>query len=192
VDLPTGRITHRERLPSTYFAEGLAYTDGRLVLLTWREGIAMRFRLPQAELEGAWRYSGEGWGLTPWRNSLAVSNGSPEIVFRDTTDFRVLRSVTVHDNENRITNLNELETLEESLVANVWGTDWLVRFDPETGVVLEWIDLGPLARRQRKLGTEETNGVAWDARQRRLLVTGKLWNRVYQIRLQRPDGSVWP
>ena len=57
--------------------------------------------------------------------------------------------------------------------------------DPESGRVTGWIDLSGLGPSGASAGDAVLNGIAWDAAGRRLFVTGKLWPRVYEIRIRR-------
>jgi glutamine cyclotransferase len=97
-------------------------------------------------------------------------------------DFNVLSSVEVWDNKGPVDNLNELEMIEGELWANVWQTDHIARIDPASGKVLGYVDLGNiLPREDRSPGTDVLNGIAWDAVNKRLFVTGKYWPRLFEI-----------
>jgi glutaminyl-peptide cyclotransferase len=82
-----------------------------------------------------------------------------------------------------IGNLNELEVVKGELFANVYMTDRIVRFSPKTGQVTGWIDLTGLLPPREKVGADVLNGIAYDAAGDRLFVTGKLWPRVFEIRV---------
>jgi glutamine cyclotransferase len=66
----------------------------------------------------------------------------------------------------------------------VWHTDRIVRISPSTGRVLGWIDLaGLLPENQRSDPEAVLNGIAWDSAHDRLFVTGKLWPRLFEIKV---------
>jgi glutamine cyclotransferase len=90
-------------------------------------------------------------------------------------------------NGNPISLLNELEYINGEVWANVWQTDFIVRIDPQTGNVNSSIDLTGLSD-QTTLGSAEAvlNGIAWDAEQERLFVTGKHWSDLFEIELTGP------
>ena len=90
--------------------------------------------------------------------------------------------------ERAIDMLNELELIDGAVWANVWQTDRIVRIDPTTGRVTAWIDASPL---RREITVDENegvlNGIAWDAANHRLYLTGKLWPTLFEVRV-RPAG----
>jgi glutaminyl-peptide cyclotransferase len=82
--------------------------------------------------------------------------------------------------------LNELEYIKGEIYANIWKADWIVRLDPENGKILGWIDLkGLLPASERSAETDVLNGIAYDASNERLFVTGKLWPKLFQIGLKK-------
>jgi glutamine cyclotransferase len=105
----------------------------------------------------------------------------------DTESFAPLHKVTVTLDGNEIHQLNELEYINGEVWANVWQTDFILRIDPETGVVNSIVDLTGLSERT-SLGSSEAvlNGIAWDAEQERLFVTGKHWSNLFEIELVSP------
>jgi glutamine cyclotransferase len=97
-------------------------------------------------------------------------------------EFNVLSSVEVWDNKGKVNSLNELEMIEGELWANIWQTDRIARIDPLTGKVLGYIELGNLLpRSERNPETDVLNGIAWDAKGKRIFVTGKYWPKLYEI-----------
>ena len=83
-----------------------------------------------------------------------------------------------------VARLNELETVRGELFANVWKTDRIARIALRTGQVAGWIDLrGLLSEADRAPRVDVLNGIAYDARNDRLFVTGKLWPKLFEIKL---------
>ena len=80
--------------------------------------------------------------------------------------------------------LNELEFVKGEVFANVWLTDRIAIIAPATGTVTAWLDLAKLRAPSRQ-GEDVLNGIAYDAAGNRLFVTGKLWSRLYEIRVRR-------
>ncbi len=81
--------------------------------------------------------------------------------------------------------LNELEYAKGEILANVWGADKIARIDPNSGQVLGWIDLtGLLSKGEVSDGDAVLNGIAYDEASGRLVVTGKLWPKLFEIRLK--------
>ncbi len=183
VDLQTGGVLRRRNLAQQYFGEGVALFGGKLYQLTWRSQLGFIYDVATFDLVGQFSYTGEGWGLTDDGSSLILSDGTSTLRFLDPTTFAVRRSVKVTDAGREISRLNELEYVKGEVYANVWQTDFIARIDPATGNVTGWINLtGLLPEGERTTNTDVLNGIAYDAAQDRLLVTGKRWPKLFQIR----------
>ena len=184
VDLETGRILQQQPVPAKYFAEGLAASGSNLVQLTWQEHTALVYDRFSFRLLRTFPYPGEGWGLTSDGKQLIFSDGTADLRFLDPATFRELRRVTVKDHGQPVKELNELELVHGEIYANVWHSDKIARISPRTGAVLGWIDLSGLLPANLRSSPEAVlNGIAWDAAHDRLFVTGKLWPRLYEIRI---------
>ena len=184
VDLETGQVLAKRDLAQRYFGEGIAIVGDRLYQLTWRSGEAFVYSVPELEPRGSFRYYGEGWGLTTDGTSLIMSNGSHRLQFIEPSDFSVTRTIDVRSGGSRVSQLNELEWVKGEVWANVYMTDQIARIDPNTGEVVGWIDLTGILTRAERTGREDVlNGIAYDAASDRIFVTGKLWPRLFEIRL---------
>jgi len=185
VDPQTGEVYRRLDLPPNLFGEGLALVDDRLIQLTWIEGIAIVHDLPTFEKRAELRYSGEGWGLCYDGEKLVMSDGSDQLFFRDPTTFQLLGQVGVLLEGRPVRQLNELECVGDSIYANVWQTDDILRIDQRTGRVIAVVDasglLTPEERRARP-PDDVLNGIAYDATNDVFLVTGKRWPRLFEVR----------
>jgi glutamine cyclotransferase len=187
IDLPSGEVRREARLPPEYFGEGLTVLGERVVQLTWREGRGFVYRRDGLEPLGEFPLRGEGWGLTHDGHRLLASDGTPVLRYLDPETFAETGRVTVQAGGRPLEGLNELEWVAGEVLANVWPTDALVRIDPASGQVLGWLDLAPLRARQGPIHEEAVaNGIAYDPAARRLLLTGKLWSRVYAVRPRGP------
>lgn len=184
VDLETGTVLRRRDLAARHFGEGIALLGRRIYQLTWRSGTGFVYARDTFALLETFRYDGQGWGLTTDGRRLIMSDGSAVLRFLDPDTFRVARTVEVHDGGEAVVNLNELEYVRGEIYANVWGSDAVARIDPASGAVRAWIDLSGLHPVRSADGV--LNGIAYDAERDRLFVTGKLWSRLYQIRLRPP------
>jgi glutamine cyclotransferase len=185
VDLATGRVARRIAVDRRYFAEGLAAWGPNLVQLTWETGIAFVYDRATFQLLRTFTYQGEGWGLSDDGRQLVMSDGSSTLRFLDPATFAVTRRVTVTDGARAIDHLNELEVVDGLVFANVWLTDRIAIIDPADGRVVGWLDLKGLAP-AGTTGDAVLNGIAYDSRGKRLFITGKLWPKLYEIRVHRP------
>jgi glutamine cyclotransferase len=173
-------------LPRGWFAEGIAPHGGRLFLLTWREGVAQSFSLPELEPGPTFAYTGEGWGLTSDGSQLIQSDGSNVLAWRNPQDFAVTRRLAVHAGSTPLTQLNELEWVNGWIVANVWLSDYVVGIDPASGCVRWKLSLQELLDGRERRKADVLNGVAWDQTRQRLWVTGKLWPWLFGLRVELP------
>jgi glutamine cyclotransferase len=184
VDLQTGRVLQRRDLPEEYFGEGITVWQSTIVQLTYQSGVALVYdRTTFAPLK-RFTYQGEGWGLTHDGRSLIMSDGSEYLRFLDPATFAERRRVRVTANGQPLKNLNELEFVKGEILANVWQTDYLARIDPATGHVAGYIDLRGLLTPRERASADVLNGIAYDASADRLFVTGKLWPKVFEVRIQ--------
>jgi glutamine cyclotransferase len=182
VELETGTVLQRAPLAQQYFAEGLAMVGDSLYQLTWKEGVAFIWDPATLRQISQVQYNGEGWGLTSDGQRLIVSDGSSYLTFVNPATFQVDTTVRVTDGGRPVDQLNELEWVRGEVWANVWHTQRIARIDPATGRVKGWLDLAPLIP---VLSDPEAvlNGIAYDEQADRLLVTGKLWPLLYEIRI---------
>ncbi len=194
VDLETGKILQQQPIAKEYFAEGLTTWGSTLIQLTWQEHRAFVYDRFSFRLLKTLNYPWEGWGLTSDSKELILSDGTADLHFLDPSTMHELRRLTVKDHGKAITELNELELVHGEIYANVWHSDRIARISPKTGAVLGWIDLTGLLPANLHSSPEAVlNGIAYDAAHDRLFVTGKLWPRLYEIRVtgagKRPSPS---
>lgn len=182
IDLTTGEIVHLVKVEDQYFAEGLTLVDSTLIQLTWKSKTALLYHLDTLQLEKVLYYPYEGWGITYDGSHLIVSDGSYLLRFLNPGDFSLIRELPVSSGEVSIDQLNELEYIDGKIYANVWHTDIIVIIDPRSGKVAGWIDLSPLEEK-RNTTEDVPNGIAYDAEEGRLFVTGKRWSCIYEIQL---------
>ncbi len=185
VELASGTVLRRVELEPPLFGEGLAWADGELVQLTWRDGLALRWDPRTFARRGEWRYDGEGWGLCFDGTHLVQSDGSQRLFFRDPKTFAVVRTLAVTENGQPVHRLNELECVGDTIYANVWMTDRILAITPRNGMVRAVIDAGSLlspAERAAAGSESILNGIAYDAGNDTFLLTGKQWPKLFRVR----------
>lgn len=186
VDMQTGAVLQQVALAPEFFAEGLALVDGRLIQLTWREQIAFVYDLETFEPVGAFSYEGEGWGLCydAELDALYMSNGSHILAVRDPQTFAVLHQIEVWLDGVPVRSLNELECVDDSIYANIWFSDQIVRIDKYSGQVTAIIQADDLLTPEERLAAGQAgvlNGIAYDPQSERFFITGKLWPSVFEV-----------
>lgn len=183
VKLETGEVLQRRDVPHEHFGEGLTIWRSELFQLTYKSGVAFVYDRQTFAPRHTFKYAGEGWGLTHDMSGLIMSDGTESLRFLDPATFSERRRVRVTALGAPVTSLNELEYVEGEIFANVWQTDYIARVDPATGQVRGWVDLRGLLSTRERNSADVLNGIAYDAAGNRLFVTGKLWPKVFEIRL---------
>lgn len=182
IDLKTGRVLKAVALPARYFGEGVAIAGDELFQLTWKSRVGFVYDPETLQLKRTVRYAGQGWGLTYDGQSLIMSDGSATLRFYDPKTFRVQKRLTVRDRNRPVSELNELEYINEEVWANVWQQDKIVRIDPQSGAVVGWISLKGLKPASQRFNREAVyNGIAFDSEAGKLYVTGKNWTKLFEI-----------
>ncbi|MFA6372631.1 MAG: glutaminyl-peptide cyclotransferase [Methanothrix sp.] len=186
VDLETGRVLVQTRLESTLFGEGVAIWKDRIIQLTWQSGLGLVYGKENLTGIGNFSYQTEGWGLTSDNKSLIMSDGTDILHILDPESFAEKGRILVTANGTPLKGLNELEYIKGQIYANVWPTNGIVIISPESGEVKCKINLQGILQEGDIQGSkvDVLNGIAYDAKEDRLFVTGKLWPKLFEIKLR--------
>ena len=188
VDLRSGRVLASRALAANRFGEGLALLKGTLYQLTWKEQVAYTYDAATLAPRDSFHYAGEGWGLATDGTSLIMSDGSDSLRILSPATFAVQRVVKVRNQGAAIYQLNELEYVDGEVIANIYQTNMVAWIDPATGNVRQVIDFGDLYR-DRSFNAEVMNGIALAPDGHQLLMTGKFWPVMFQVRMHSPHSS---
>lgn len=185
VTLETGQVVQKREVKGPYFGEGITNFGDKIHELTWQHQKGFSYDLASFEPKGEWDYPGEGWGLAQDGKRIIMSDGTPFLRFLDPTTMKETGRVQVTFQGKPIGNLNEIEFIKGEVWANVWQTDVIIRIDPATGFVTGRILLTDLLKAEDRRGSspDVLNGIAYDAATDRIFVTGKLWPKLYEIKL---------
>jgi glutamine cyclotransferase len=192
LDLETGKALQQIPISKSEFGEGIALLNGKIYQLTYQEHKvyvydAVTFRKIQ---EFSWPY--EGWGLTTDGKNLIASTGSSNLYYVNPADFKILKTVGVTDNYGPVDSINELEFVNGVVYANKYLTNYILKINPETGVVMGRLDLKDIFRKSGKTydasiipdpNEDVLNGIAYDSAKNSLYVTGKQWPLLFEIKL---------
>ena len=187
VELRSGKVLQQVDLDGKYFGEGLTAWGPNLIQLTLRSNLGFVYDRSSLRQRQTFSYPGEGWGLTHDDREVIMSDGTPDIRFLDPKTLVETHRIHVTAQGRPVDQINELEWVEGEIYANIWQTDRIARIDPKTGRVLGWIDLAGLLPKADVIPqhTDVLNGIAYDAAGKRLFVTGKMWPKLFEIRLVR-------
>lgn len=183
LDAQSGKSEKFISLDSKYFGEGSTIFEGRLYMLTWTSRVAFAFDPSDGSRIKTYTYPRDGWGLTTDGRWLIASDGSANLYFLD-AELNLKRTVKVTMNGKPLRFLNELEYIDGKIFANIYTTDFIAIIAPGDGIVEGIVDCtGLLPEKLRAADTDVLNGIAAVPGTDRLLLTGKNWPRMYEVRL---------
>jgi glutaminyl-peptide cyclotransferase len=183
VSLETGKVLKQRDISAEHFGEGITVFKNELFELTWQTGVAFVYDKTTLAPRRSFHYQGEGWGLTHDGTNLIMSDGTNELRILDPVTFAERRRLKVTAVGAPLKNLNELEYVKGEILANVWQTDYVARISPATGNVIGYIDLRGLLTTAERAKTDVLNGIAYDEAHDRLFITGKLWPKLFEVKL---------
>jgi glutamine cyclotransferase len=181
VKLETGKAVQKQTIDGAYFGEGISIFNNKLVELTWQSHKGFVYDLGSFKKLQEFSFPTEGWGMTTDGKKLIMSDGTSTLYYLDPNTYQNVGKLEVFDDKGPVSKLNELEYIDGQIYANVWETDEILRIDAVSGKVLAVIDMSGLLGSYANEKVDVLNGIAWDAQNKRLFVTGKYWPRIFQI-----------
>lgn len=185
-EITTGKVLQKVELDRQYFGEGMTIWEGKIYQLTWRKKVGFIYDLETFELEKTFDYaqSKEGWGLTHNHDFLIKTDGSERMWFLDPVSQKEISFIETYTNKRKAEKLNELEFVNGKIYANIWQQNSILIVNPVNGAIEGIVSLKGLQSRAGQKGEDNVlNGIAYDAENDRLFVTGKNWNKVFEIKL---------
>lgn len=185
VNPANGRVLKKLDLSGDIFAEGLTVIGDKIIQLTWQNNLGFIYDKTTFKQLGEFPYysSREGWGLAFDGKKIYKSDGTNMIWLLNANSYNEEGYIEVFDKNGPVDSLNELEFIDGKLYANIYTTSKIVIIDPNTGAVTGEIDLTGIYPSDRFPEGEVLNGIAYDANTQRLFVTGKKWNKLFEIKL---------
>ena len=185
LEFPSGKVLQSVKLSPEHFGEGLALVGDRLIQITWQSKRGFVYDRETFRLLREFSYATEGWGLAYDGKNLIMSDGSNVLTYLDAETFEPVRKLSVTMNGRAVYEINELEFIEGEIWANVWHTDMILRIDPATGRVNSFLNLKGIRPPEMRPDPEAVlNGIAYDAEHKRIFVSGKLWPRLFEIKVR--------
>lgn len=185
VAVETGRVIRQHNLESPLFGEGITLYRGKIYQVTWRDKVGFVYDKATFTVINKIYYQTEGWGLTTIDDRIIMSDGTNVLYFIEPEMFNVVSRIEVYDNRKKVDQLNELEYIKGEIWANIWQSDLIARIDPLTGKVNSYIDLSSVypESERRADNADVLNGIAYDAGNDRIFITGKRWPKLYEIKV---------
>ena len=185
VDMESNIIINKLMIDKKLFAEGITVYNDKLYMLTWKSKKGLILDKNTLELIGEFNYSTEGWGLTTIDDNLVMSDGTEKLFFIDPKSFKINNYIEVYDNNGKVENINEMEYINDKIYANIYGKDIIVIINYKTGEVENIINLeGLLNRENYNTNIDVMNGIAYNLENESILVTGKWWPSMFEIKIK--------
>lgn len=206
VEIETGKVLQKWDLPRDEFGEGSTQLGDKIYMVTWQDGVGRVFNLGDFSVLKEFTYVGDGWGLTNDGTNLILSQGTHVLKFINPENFQQIKTMPIMREDGRpLMNINELEYVKGELWANIWHSEnpdilgkpnHIARIDLTNGKLVGWINLSgispddqPKTNDPYDPKVENTlNGIAYDSSTDRLFVTGKLWKKLYEIKITPPKS----
>lgn len=191
-DIKTGKIEKKYPIKDeSIFGEGINIINGKLYQLTYQNNIVFVYDVKDLSKPiKTFPWNSEGWGMTNNGTELIISDGSKEgkIYFVNPDDFRIKRIIQVTDNNGPVNFVNELEYIDGTIFANVWGETYILQIDPANGHVIGKLETAELLKGFRTGNTSldndaVLNGIAYDSTAKRIYITGKHWPKLFELKL---------
>jgi len=191
VDLATGKVLMQTKMESKYFGEGMTLLNGKIYQLTYREGKGFVYDPKTLKQSGGFTFTAEeGWGMTNNGAQFIYDDGSNILHYIDPATYKEVKTLKVTDEHGSVADINELEMIHGFIYANQWQTDLILKIDTSTGKVVGRADLASLRQRAglpqptgRHGEPDVLNGIAYDATNNKIYVTGKNWPKLFEIKL---------
>ncbi len=183
---PSLKVLTSVKMADQYFGEGITVLKGKIYQITYKEQQGFVYNASTLERTGSFNYSNkEGWGLTNDGHYLIMSDGTEVLTYIDPATLKPVKHVCVCDNQQKVTQINELEYINGSVYANIWTTNTIIKIDPKTGKVLGRLMLDDLLASVNNTGKpiDVMNGIAYNPIGHSILITGKYWPKMFELKL---------
>lgn len=184
ISLPEYKEEKLFKLENSFFAEGITLVDNKIYQLTWNENTCFVYDKESFNIIKKFYYEGQGWGITYDSNYIIMSDGSNKLYFRNKDNFEIKKTLNITYNNSPINNINELEFVKEYIFANIWYEDRIAVINKDTGKVIYWIDIKNISKNFKDKEENVLNGIAFNEKSNTLFITGKKWNKVFEIKLK--------
>lgn len=186
-DYMTGKVYKQVNLGEKFFGEGITVFNNKIYQLTWRENTGYIYNADNLQKIKEFPYFKDiqGWGLTNDGKNLYQSDGSEKIYILDPETLKEVDYINVYTNNTKIKEVNELEWIDGKIYGNIYQKDAIAIIDPKTGTVEAVVNLAELKRKvTQHPELDVLNGIAYNAKTKTIFVTGKNWDKMFEIRIK--------
>jgi glutaminyl-peptide cyclotransferase len=185
-DYKTGKVYKKIELAEQFFGEGITILNNKVYQLTYKNNEAYVYNADTFKKEKTFQYPKqmEGWGLTTDGKVLYMTDSTETIHLLDPTTFKELNYINVYSLDSKVPSVNELEWINGKIYGNVYQKDAIAVINPKTGAVEGIINLADLKKKITKLpDTDVLNGIAYNPKTKTIFVTGKNWDKMFEIKV---------
>ncbi len=184
VALKTGKVLKKIAVDDQFFAEGITIINNQILQLTWQGNKGFVYDLTSLKQTGTFDYSKsiEGWGLCNDGTKIYKSDGTEKIWRLNAKTLAEEDYIQITTNKSVKTRFNELEWVDGKIYANTWQKDGIAIINPKNGALEAVINLSGL--REKVTPHEQLNvlnGIAYKPDTKQLFVTGKYWDKLFEI-----------
>lgn len=185
VDYKTGQLFKKVDLDAQYFGEGITIINDKVYQLTWENQEGFVYDAKTMKKIKSFKYDKpvEGWGMTNDGTKIYHSDGTEKIWTLDPETFKLTDYINVYTNDSKIKSVNELEWINGKIYGNIWQKDAIAVINPMSGAVEAVLDLSALRAQVTNKEAEVLNGIAYRKSTNTLFVTGKNWNKTFEIKV---------
>jgi glutamine cyclotransferase len=184
-DYKTGKVYKNLKIEDQYFAEGITILNNKIFQLTYKELKGFVYNADTWKVEKTFSYDKqiEGWGMTNDGKYLYQSDGTEKIWKMNPDTQKMIDYINVYTNNSKIKSVNELEWIKGKLYCNIWQKDAIAVVNPINGTVEAILNLTDLRKQLKYSKSEVLNGIAFNHRTNTIFVTGKYWDKLFEIKV---------
>nr|WP_294775021.1 glutaminyl-peptide cyclotransferase [uncultured Flavobacterium sp.] len=185
VDYKIGKTYQKQSLDIQYFGEGITVVKDKIYQLTWENQEGFVYDAKTMKKIKSFKYDKpvEGWGMTNDGKMIYHSDGTEKIWTMDPETNKLIDFVNVYTSDSKIKAVNELEWVNGKIYGNIWQKDAIAVINPKSGAVEAVLDLSALRAKVTNKEAEVLNGIAYRKTSNTLFVTGKNWNKTFEIKV---------
>lgn len=185
VKLETGEVLQKQLIAHPYFAEGITRYRDKIIQLTWQNRVGFIYDIKSFTKLGEFQYATQGWGIATMGDLFYMSDGSQNLFILSADDYHELKQIQVYDNKGPVQGVNELEFIKGAIFANIFATSKIAKIEVDSGKVVAWLNLEDLLSADERVSTNDVlNGIAYDEQNERIFVTGKNWQKLFEIKVR--------
>lgn len=185
-DYKTGKVFKQVDLETQYFGEGITTINNKTYQLTWQNGIGFIYDANTLKKLKTFDYDKkiEGWGMTNDGQFIYQSDGTEKIWKMNPETQKMIDYINVYTESSKIKRINELEWIDGKIYGNIWQKDAIAIINPISGSVEAVLNLSDLRKQVKNVEAEVLNGIAYNPKTKTIFVTGKNWDKMFEIKVQ--------